>query len=1370
MSKDGEGHIEKNDYNHTNGQLSRSLTLWGRCVISAFKKEPIPPPPGKIEAATVIPIRDAGIFSTLTYSWLSPLISLGYRRPLEVGDLWKMDPGRESGYLSELLNISWLQEQEEMTNMKRDVDAGVLQPPRLKRIVWSLRTMFRGQPEPEVPLQSWKQEQIEKQPSLVKVLFSVFGKRFWLAGFFKVVSDTSQITAPILVKSIINHAKTFNLATAPGKEIAQGVGMAFGLFLLTVSASVFQHQYYWTSMSTGVEARAALISCIHQRGMRLSPKSRIIHSPASLVNHLSTDIARIDYVAQWFHPLWAAPIQITICLIIMILQMGATTVVGFAVFFCVIPIQQWAMAYQFRQRRLSMKWTDKRAKLLQELLGSMRTVKYMCAEEYYLGQIARLRSQELKSIRRILVARSANLALAFTVPNLAAIVSIIVHVSITGKADPAVIFPVIALFNILRAPLLLLPRALSATADAKNALQRLSQVLNAEESEAPSTYIDKELDSAIKVTNAFFEWKSPIEDNLTNGSSPENEGQIFSLKDVNFDIKRGALCAIVGNVGSGKSSILSGLIGNMKRLSGTVQIGGTIAYTPQIAWIQNATLRDNILFGMEWEEEKYWAVIRACCLSKDLETLPNGDFTEIGEKGINLSGGQRQRVNIARALYYDAEIYLLDDPLSAVDTHVGRDIFQDAILGYLKSRGKTILLVTHAIHLLSDADQILLFRNGRIVENGTYGVLMNSSPYFAQFTQGTLLRIVQEAKMTDRPRDRTEAPVLDNNSHGQINRQIKEEQRITGSVSRKVYVHFFSAAKGWITIPLVLLAVLLAQTSQASSLYSLVWWQRNVFEWPMSRYMLLYGMLGFSQMLFTFAMGAALGWQSYLASKNLHHLVVMKLFHASISFFDTTPLGRLLGVLGKDIDGLDNNLPDVIRMFVQGIAALIGSVIVITIVFPYFIIGSLLVLVYGYYARYYQASARELKRLDSSLRSGLYSLFAESLSGSLVINAYNESDRFMKNIQHLIDMENRALVVTIANQRWLAVRLDFLGSVLVLCVALVSALRVNGLDASQSGIILTYIIQLTQLFGAVTRQAADVENNMNAVERVFQYTRNEVVPPEGRYQKNSNDVPEGWPKIGSVSFKEVTMSHRDDLPPILHSISFSIRGSEKIGIVGRTGSGKSSLVAALFRLRDVQSGRIVIDGLSIEALDLIALRAHITVIPQEPGFFQGTVRSNLDPSMLFDDEQLNYALRKVHLLDDPARNNIHLDTMLSSGGSNLSVGERALLSLARALLRKTRIVCLDEATASVDPDMDRLIQNIIREEFRKCTVLCIAHRLQTVLGYDRIFVMDSGHIAEKGSPLELFDNHEGIFHAMCIESGITRGQMVSAAGIRETDI
>ncbi|PPQ77123.1 hypothetical protein CVT25_010817 [Psilocybe cyanescens] len=1400
------GHQEKSSVDEVRVDLDfgevqiRSRTSWWKIWIPSGTP---PPPRNSLSSAPVrlffydlkfrrrfmstqdIPLATASIFSILTFAWVTPMMTLGYQRTLQATDLWKLDKARSSETLSKRFDESWTRRKHEADTWNYNLEKGIVGPGRVRRYFWATRSIFAGSNYSNKfndMEKQWRQVDGKKNASIALALNDTVGFFFWTGGIFKVFGDTSQLMGPLLIKAHIEKRESAKEHNLPEPNVGVGIAMAIGLFLLTVCSSIGQHQFFWRSMVTGVLARAALIKSIYKRGVSLTGKARTEITNADLVNHISTDVSRIDACAQWFHATWTAPIQITVCLIILLFQLGPSALAGFGLFLAIAPIQERAMAQQFTIRKQSMRYTDQRAKTLLEVLGSMRVVKYFSYEIPFLNRIYAIRGNELRGVKNILVSQSANVAFAFSIPVLAATLAFVTYTHVKPGFDVAVIFSSLSLFQLLRQPMMFLPRALSATSDARSALSRLHRVFDAEIRNADSLIVDQELKWAVRVEKATFEWEeSFINAEGTDGPSPSNSLAPFRVEDIDLHIPRGSLVAVVGRVGSGKSSLLLGLIGEMRKVSGSVTFGGRVAYCPQTAWIQNASVRDNIIFGQPYDGEKYWKVIEQASLLHDLQLLADGDLTEIGEKGVNLSGGQKQRINVARALYNDADIIIMDDPLSAVDAHVGKALFHEAILGAFRNQGKTVIFVTHALHFLSHCDFIYTLRDGRIAEKGTYEELIQANGEFARLDKefgGSDSEQTQETQEVEENKDEIKLQLASPSRRGAgtgklEGKLIVKEHRSTGSISKAVYKAWFKAGRGWFTAPLLVLSVIMMQGSQLTSSYTLVWWQANSFHRAFSFYQTLYAILGISQAISTFFSGCCTDIFSYFVSQNLHHEGITNIFHAPMAFFDTTPMGRIIGVFGKDIDNIDNQLPVSLRMLTLTVSNVLGSVVIITVVEHYFIIAAVVIsLGYQYFAAFYRASAREVKRLDSMLRSLLYSHFSESLTGLPTLRTYGEIPRFLKENAYYIDLENRALILTMTNQRWLAIRLDFCGALLVFFVAVFAVTGASGTSAAQVGLILTYTTSLTQACGMLTRQTAEVENYLNSVERIVHYSRSDLMKQEAAHEIPENKPATEWPQTGAIAFQDVSMKYRLGLPNVLHGISMSIRGGEKIGIVGRTGAGKSSITLALLRIVEYV-GKITIDGVDISKIGLKDLRTKIAIIPQEPTIFSGTVRTALDPFSLYDDVHLWDALRRSFLVEDKAQvssdesdsiaGRINLDTVLESDGSNLSVGERSLLSLARALVRETKVVILDEATASVDLETDKKIQYTIQTEFKDRTLICIAHRLRTILNYDRILVLDSGNIVEFDTPLALFRNTEGIFRALCENSSITEKDILTSS-------
>ncbi|KAJ7086329.1 ABC protein [Mycena belliarum] len=1386
-------------------------------------RHPPPLPTLSLETASLSPYVTASLLSRLTYTWITPMMILGYQRTLQASDLWRLGPEQSAEHLTAALEAAWARRVAAAADWNARLESGEARAGVWKRVRWALPGRDARALEKQ-----WREKEGRREASLAWALNDVLGHLFWRGGVFKVVSDTSQLCGPLLVKALINFAKARARAEADGvrpASIGNGVGMAIGLWGVIVLASICQHQFFFRSMTTGVLARTALTGALYARAVGLSPRARASAglTNSAVLNHVSTDVSRVDACAQWFHAAWTAPIQVTVCLIILLVELGPSALAGFALFLIVIPLQERMMANQFLLRRASMQWTDARAGVVLEVLGAMRVVKYFCYEGSFLARIFDIRKKELKGIRWIQHSQSANIAMAFSLPVLAATLAFVTYTETSKAFDVAVIFASFSLFQLLRQPMMFLPRALSAIADARNALARLARVFHEEQRVGAAFKVEPELEAALVVEGATWVWeggKVQEDEKQTRGKDKKDgtekeqghwkgkEGEAglggddedtgaqddapFALRDISLRIPRGKLAAIVGRVGAGKSSLLQGLIGEMRCTEGTWAFGGRVAYCPQAAWIQNASLRDNVLFGQPFEEERYWKVMEDACLLPDLQLLADGDLTEIGEKGINLSGGQKQRVNIARALYYGADVVIFDDPLSAVDAHVGKALFRGAIQG-LVAQGKTVLLVTHALHFLAQCDCVYALADGRIAEAGTYAELIARGGEVARLDRefggqqkadreedGEAVGAVERRVMTV---DEAKVKAASVEGTGKLEgRLIVKEHRTTGGVAWSVYGYYLKAGGGWLSVPLLVVTAILMQSSAVANSYALVWWQDNTFKKSFTFYQVLYAILGIMQTFFTYMLGILMDFFAIQVSRNLHHEAIVNIFHAPMSFFDTIPMGRVISIFGKDIDTIDNQLPMSMRMFIVVLAGVFGSVVIITILEHYFIVAAVLIMFgFGYFAAFYRSSALEMKRLDAMLRSLLYAHLSESLTGLPTIRSYGEVERFVSDNKYYIDLENRALFLTVTNQRWLAVRLDALGSILVFLVAIFAAVGLSGISPAEIGLILTYTTSLTQMFAVTTRLSAEVENYMNSVERVVHYARGDVVPREAAHESTPEHKPPAqWPARGAVEFKDVTMAYRPGLPNVLHGISLNIRAGEKIGVVGRTGAGKSSLTLCLLRIVEYQ-GQIIVDNVDIGKIGLTDLRSNIAIIPQEPTLFSGTVRTALDPFSRYDDTRLWDALRRSYLVDTrpstpvegeltpESRHRLTLDSVIEADGANLSVGERSLLSLARALVKDSRVVILDEATASVDLETDNKIQRTIQSQFKDRTLICIAHRLRTIISYDRILVLDAGRIVEFDTPLNLFNRDDGVFHSLCEKSNITLSDIEKAVVYEDMD-
>ncbi|KAJ3010103.1 hypothetical protein HKX48_007579 [Thoreauomyces humboldtii] len=894
-----------------------------------------------------------------------------------------------------------------------------------------------------------------------------------------------------------------------------------------------------------------------------------------------------------------------------------------------------------------------------------------------------------------------------------------------------------------------------------------------------------------------------------------------SLRNINIEIPKGALVAIVGPVGSGKSSLLNALIGEMKRKSGVVAFSGTLGYCPQQAWIQNSTLRDNITFGRAFDRTKYLRTLRDCALEQDLQVLTDGDMTQIGERGINLSGGQKQRVNLARCCYFDSDIVLLDDPLSAVDSHVGRYLFEHCIQGALKN--KTRILVTHQLHVLPQVDFVICMKNGEIVESGRYQDLMNAhngsfaslmasyggieetedDDAIARGASDAISISASEQAQDDLDEETVLARIEKGITQTKTARQLMStEEKATGSVGMGVWLAYMNAAGGKGFLISLVTLILIVQAARVGTDFWLVEWTNgSISSFSTGQYVGVYWGWGIFQTIMLYVFGTFFAWKGTRASSVLHNAALSRVLEAPVRFFDSTPLGRIINRFSKDTDTIDTTLADSFRMFINTFSGAVSTFILIIYATPIFLAPLVPILcIYYVFQKLYRGASRELKRLDSTTRSPLYASFGETLVGAASIRAYGEQQRFINVNDVRIDGNNAPYFLLITAQRWLGLRLETLGGFMVFFAAMFGLLNrtSEALTAALLGLSLSYALQVTSTLNWCVRQFTETEIAMNAVERVHEYAFRidteplpaypvPVVAPDAESKTDGATIqvttvaepipageqhapPTGWPSTGSIELTNLTLQYAPDLPAVLHGVSLSIKPFEKIAVVGRTGSGKSSLVQSLFRTIEPCIGsKIEIDGVDTRSMPLDILRRAIAIIPQDPTLFSGTFRSNLDPFDEHDDASLNLALRRAHLGADVLAKG-GLDAVVAEGGDNLSVGQRQLMCLARAMVKSSpssqkdqvvsRILVMDEATANVDLETDAVVQKVLREEFATSTILCVAHRLNTIIDYDRVLVLNDGKIAEFDSPRRLLENPEGVFTAMINETGQANADML----------
>ncbi|KAJ1698125.1 hypothetical protein LUZ63_006637 [Rhynchospora breviuscula] len=1261
----------------------------------------------------ICPERHANIFSRIVFSWMTPLMQQGYKRPITEKDVWKLD--------------NWDQTE-------------------------TLYTRFQ---------QCWIKETRKPKPWLLRALNASLGGRFWLGGLFKIGNDASQFVGPVILNLLLASMQR-------GDPAWNGYIYAFSIFAGVALGVLCEAQYFQNVMRVGFRLRATLVAAVFRKSLRLTHESRRKFASGKITNLMTTDAEALQQICQQLHSLWSAPFRIVIAVVLLYLQLGVASLVGALMLVLLFPIQTLVISRMQKLTKEGLQRTDKRIGLVNEVLAAMDTVKCYAWEQSFQSKVQGIRNDELSWFRKAQLLAALNSFILNSIPVLVTVVSFGVYTLSGGDLTPAKAFTSLSLFAVLRFPLFMLPNLITQVVNANVSLKRLEELFLTEERVLlPNPPLDPKL-PAVSIKDGFFSWES-------NAERP-------TLSNVNLDIPVGSLVAVVGSTGEGKTSLVSAMLGELPAVSGSntsVVIRGSVAYVPQISWIFNATVRDNILFGSPFDPMRYERAIEVTSLQHDLDLLPGGDLTEIGERGVNISGGQKQRVSMARAVYSDSDVYIFDDPLSALDAHVGRQVFDKCIKDQL--RNKTRVLVTNQLHFLPYVDRILLVHDGVVKEEGTFEELSDTGELFKKLMENAGKMEEQqddekegEKSSADGTKVNGEAATGNGTVEDKAGNKavkgkegksvlIKQEERETGVVSVKVLSRYKNALGGlWVVLILLFCYALTEALRISSSTWLSVWTdQSGPKDHSPGFYNLIYAVISFCQVFVTLSNSYWLIISSLRAAKRLHDAVLSSILRAPMLFFHTNPLGRIINRFAKDLGDIDRNVAVFVNMFLAQVSQLLSTFVLIGIVstMSLWAIMPLLILFYAAYL-YYQSTAREVKRLDSITRSPVYAQFGEALNGLSTIRAYKAYDRMAAINGQSMDNNVRYTLVNISANRWLAIRLETLGGIMIWFTATFAVMQNQNAEnqkafASTMGLLLTYALNITNLLTAVLRLASLAENSLNAVERVGNYI--EVVP-EAPPVIEGNRPPPGWPSAGVIEFKDVWLRYRPELPPVLHGISFRIEGSEKVGIVGRTGAGKSSMLNALFRIVELEKGAIFIDDCDISKFGLWDLRKVLGIIPQSPVLFSGSVRFNLDPFGEHNDADLWESLERAHLKDAIRRNPLGLDAEVSESGENFSVGQRQLLSLARALLRRAKILVLDEATAAVDVRTDALIQRTIREEFKSCTMLIIAHRLNTVIDCDRLLLLSSGKVLEFDTPETLLSTQDSAFSKMVQSTGASNAE------------
>ncbi|CAI8596710.1 unnamed protein product [Vicia faba] len=1149
---------------------------------------------------------------------------------------------------------------------------------------------------------------------LVKLLFLSTWKEILISGLFAFLYVCATYVGPYLIENLVQYLNDEN------KVQNQGYVLATAFVVAKLVECLSQRHWMFKFQQVGVRMQAMLVSMIYAKGLTLSGQSKEGHSSGGIINLMTVDAQRIGEFCWYMHDIWMAVLQISLALFILHRSVGVASVAAFAATVIVMLLNLPVTSLQEKFQAKLMEFKDKRMKATSEVLMNMRILKLQAWEMKFLSKIIQLRKLEETWLKKFLIGIPLE----------------------SGK-----ILSALATFRILQMPIYGLPDTISMIAQTKVSLDRIVTFLRLDDLQAD--VVEKlprgSSDIAIGIVDGNFSW------DLSSVNT--------TLKNINLRVSHGMRVAVCGTVGSGKSSLLSCIIGEIPKISGNLKVCGTKAYVAQSPWIQSGKIEENILFGRGMDREKYEKVLEACSLKKDLEVLPFGDQTIIGEKGINLSGGQKQRVQIARALYQDADIYLLDDPFSAVDAHTGSHIFKECLLGLLKT--KTVIYITHQVEFLPDADLILVMKEGRITQSGKYNDILTSGTDFMELVGAHRAALSSVKSLERRPTFKTSGEDTSSLSDFELEQEIEnvddrnskldetivskgqlvqEEEREKGSVGFKVFWKYITTAYGGALVPFLLLSQILTVVLQIASNY----WM--ALATPVSAteepdignftLMVVYVSLAIGSSIGTLGRAVLAAIAGYKTATMLFNQMHLSFIRAPMSFFDSTPSGRILNRASSDQSAVDMNISNLAWGVTYNMVQLLGSIAVMSqAAWQVFIVLIPVMAACIWYQRYYSASARELARLTGVCQAPVIQHFSETISGSTTIRSFEQESRFTELNMQLIDKYSQPKLYIVSAMQWLNFRLDLLSStIFAFCLVFLVSFPSSIADPSIAGLAVTYGINLNAIQSNLIRFLCNLENKVISVERILQYTS---IPSEAPLVIKDNQPDHSWPSFGEVHIQNLQVQYAPHLPLVLRGLKCTFTAGAKTGIVGRTGSGKSTLVQALFRLVEPVAGQILIDNINISLIGIHDLRSRLSIIPQDPTMFEGTVRSNLDPLEEYTDEQIWEALDMCQLGDEVRKKEGKLDSTVTENGENWSMGQRQLVCLGRVLLKKSKILVLDEATASVDTATDNIIQQTVKQYFSNCTVITIAHRITSILDSDMVLFLSEGLIEEYDSPKKL---------------------------------
>ncbi|BES95625.1 Multidrug resistance-associated protein [Nesidiocoris tenuis] len=1351
------------------------------------------------------PRARANFLSAATFCWIIPTFWKGFKRDLEEDDLCEPLKEHCSAHVGSKLEKAWEAELERSKKSKG-------------------------------------------QPSFTRAVIKVFGPKFLLYGIPICIAEIGlRIGQPLLLGQLLRY---FSPTTGRDMTLQDAYVFAAGVILCSGFTIVIMHPYMLGVLHLGMKLRVAACALIYRKALKLSKVTKGQTTTGQIVNLLSNDVNKFDIVFLFLHNLWIGPVQCVIITWLLWDEVGVSALIGILSLLVFIPFQGAISKKGSTFRLRTAQRTDERIRLMNEIVTGIQVIKMYSWEMPFVSLVAESRKKEINEIRKLSYMKGILLSLILFHTRIAIFITILSYVFMGGSITAEKVFVLTALFNTLRQTMsVFFPQGAFSLVEGLVSSKRICAFLLYDEHTIPAVeYSDNSIKSngnnngvlknntaektGVVATKASARW-----------SLDSNEN---TLNDISLTVAPKELAVIVGPVGSGKSSLLHAILKELPLKSGTMDVRGTISYASQEPWLFQGNVKQNILFGLPYNKERYRKVVKVCALKTDFELFPYGDQTIVGERGVSLSGGQRARINLARAVYKDADIYLLDDPLSAVDTHVGKHLFEECVAGFL--REKTVILVTHQIQYLEKVDKIILLENGTVKSSGTYRDLQNSGLDFTKvMTAQTEVQEESASKTSGIGRRQSSlqsvaSHILDGSKGAPA---ANLESKVVGAVKGEVYAAYFRAGGSCFTIFLMLLLFVASQGFASSGDYWITYWVnleehvytafRPVFNSNASGVInatvaptlatlttiarksrslssngtlaslnntvsklatvnasdlvstigkgimvlesqinstfrstenttidpvvisretciIVFSLITVLTVIITLIRSFDFFHFCMKASMRLHNNMFQSITRATMHFFNTNNSGRILNRFSKDLGVIDEMLPQTLIDVLQIGLSLTGIITMVAVVNPWLLIPTSVCFVVFYFFRvFYLSTSRGVKRLEGTTRSPVFSHLNATIQGLTTIRAFKAQEILTKEFDNHQDLHSSAWYLFIASSRAFGFWLDLVCFIYIALVTLSFLFLADGKTyGGNVGFAITQAIGLTGMFQWGMRQSAELENSMTSVERVLEYSDLQSEPElESTPDKKP---PPSWPNEGKIVFSNLRLRYSVGEPWVLKGLSFTIQPQEKVGIVGRTGAGKSSLISALFNLAD-NDGLIEIDGIDTSTIGLHDLRSKISIIPQEPFLFSGSIRKNLDPFDEYKDDILWHALEEVELKEVVKEMPRGLESTISEGGANLSVGQRQLVCLARAVVRNNKILIMDEATANVDPKTDDLIQKTIRRKFSQCTVLTIAHRLNTVMDCDKILVMSAGSMVEFDHPHTLLQNSEGHLTAMVSQTG-----------------